>query len=113
VVSPPALLLPAAAFSGLALHVDAAGWAAVAVHRRGQHGAAVLVLLRRRAADAHEHGVALLTLEPVAVAALAYLVLGESLMGLQLLGGALIVGAVALLSLQGPAGGSPAGVSQP
>jgi DME family drug/metabolite transporter len=43
----------------------------------------------------------LVTLEPVAAVVLAYLILGEALGAIQILGGVVIVSAVTLLALQG------------
>ena len=100
-VSPAPALGVVAAIRGVELGVGAAGWAA-AVGAMVVSGVVPIVLFYTGvklvgAATASLLGIA----EPFAGVLLGYAVLGESLARLQLVGGALILGAVALLGVEG------------
>ena len=98
--SPVLVLVPIAAGRGIDLHLGAAAWAAAAC--AVVVSAVIPVALfytgvkRVGAGTASLLGIG----EPFAGVVLGYAVLGESLSALQLLGGALIIGSVVLLSLQ-------------
>jgi drug/metabolite transporter (DMT)-like permease len=103
-VGPALGLLVFGAAAGIDLSLEPAGWAGVA--GLAVIGTLVPTLLFWTGVKLIGAGTAsmLSTLEPPVAVLLAYAVLGESLTGLQLLGGALVVCAVVLLSLPGGSG---------
>jgi drug/metabolite transporter (DMT)-like permease len=98
--SPLLVLVPVAAARGIDLGLPGAAWAAAA----GAIVVSAVVPIALFYTGVKRVGAGTASLlgigEPFAGVLLGYAVLGESLSALQLLGGALIVGAVALLSFQ-------------